>query len=178
MQLKSESQNTVAKEIKIIPAWLWALAGIGFVGSQVAFDIVMLRQTGHLRAWTVPLLGLLMGLLVGCYLLLLGYVNRDAKRRGMSPTLWTIMAVCIPNALGFILYFLLRQPLRCTCPQCRNLVESGFCFCPRCSYKLGPSCPQCQRVVTVDDAYCPFCGTPQRNQPARVPDTPTKPTDS
>ena len=84
----------------------------------------------------------------------------------MSPTLWTIMAVIIPNALGIILYFLLRQARSSVCPQCGYAVQSGFNFCPRCNYKLGPSCPQCQRVVGGDAVYCPYCGTPLRNQAA------------
>jgi hypothetical protein len=88
----------------------------------------------------------------GCILLLIGYVNRDAKRRrGMSPILWTLAAILIPNGIGFLLYFILRQPLRSTCPQCENAVQTGFNFCPRCNYKLGLSCPQCERVVGVND---------------------------
>jgi len=111
------------------------------------------------------LLGLAAGLGGVCFLLLIGYINRDAKRRGMSPTLWTIMALIIPNALGIILYFLLRQPRSSVCPQCGYTVQSGFNFCPRCNHKLGPSCPQCQRVVGADAVYCPYCGTSLGNQP-------------
>ena len=66
-------------------------------------------RAGH-RHGARPVLGLLAGVGGGCFLLLIGYINRDAKRRGMSPTLWTIVAVLIPNGLGIILYFILRQP--------------------------------------------------------------------
>jgi RNA polymerase subunit RPABC4/transcription elongation factor Spt4 len=114
--------------------------------------------------WARAVLGGLAGIGGGCLLLLIGYINRDAKRRGMSPTLWTIVAVIIPNALGMILYFILRQPRSSVCPQCGAAVQTGFNFCPRCSYKLSPSCPQCQRVVGVNDVYCPYCGTSLRNQ--------------
>jgi len=103
----------------------------------------------------------------GCGVLLVGYINRDAKRRGMSPTLWTIVAVIIPNALGIILYFILRQPRSGACPQCACAVQTGFNFCPRCSYKLSPSCLQCQRVVGVNDVFCPYCGASLRNQAAQ-----------
>ncbi len=93
-------------------------------------------------------MGLGAGLAGACYLLLIGYINRDAKRRGMSPLrfgrLWRLF---IPNALGIILYFVLRQPLRGACPQCGYAVQTGFNFCPRCNYKLSPNCPQCQRLV-------------------------------
>ena len=114
-------------------------------------------------------MGLGAGLAGVCYLLLIGYINRDAKRRGMSPTLWTIMAIIIPNALGIILYFLLRQPRSSVCPQCGHAVQTGFNFCPRCNYKLSPSCPQCQRVVGVGDIYCPYCGTSLHHQAAAAP---------
>jgi RNA polymerase subunit RPABC4/transcription elongation factor Spt4 len=163
MQVRTEAPTRLSSEIKIVPLWAWALAGIVFVAAQWFFNIAVARHPGAPPAWCRPLLGLLAGIGGGCLLLLIGYINRDAKRRGMSPTLWTIMAVIIPNALGIILYFLLRQPRSSVCPQCGSAVQTGFNFCPRCSYKLSPSCPQCQRVVGINDVYCPYCGTPLRN---------------
>lgn len=157
MQVKNEAQTGLSVEIKIVPQWAWALAVIVFVAAQVVFNDVMGRHAGAPPAWCRAVLGLLAGIGGGCFLLLIGYINRDAKRRGMSPTLWTIMAVIIPNALGIILYFLLRQPRGTSCPQCGNAVQTGFNFCPRCSCKLSPSCPQCQRLVGVNDLYCPYC---------------------
>ncbi len=100
----------------------------------------------------------LAGSVMGCYFLLLGYVGRDAKRRDMSPLLWTMVAILIPNALGLVLYFVLRQPRRVICPQCGSAIQAGFNFCPRCSHKLSPSCPQCHRLVGGNDLYCPHCG--------------------
>jgi hypothetical protein len=173
MQIKNEIQTGLSSEIKIVPTWAWVLAGIVFVAAQILFNVVMAGQSPP-PAWVRPLLGLLAGIVVGCYLLFIGYINRDAKRRGMSPVLWTAVAVLIPNALGIILYFVLRQPLRSVCPQCGNAVQTGFNFCPRCSHKLSPSCPQCQRVLGVSDVYCPYCGTSLRSQAAPVSSPPTK----
>jgi RNA polymerase subunit RPABC4/transcription elongation factor Spt4 len=175
MLLKDETQTGPAAEIKIVPSLAWVLAGIAFVGSQVAFYIVLAGQPDAPPVWARPLLGLLIGLLLGCFVLFIGYINRDAKRRGMSPVLWTLVAVLIPNALGILLYFVLRQPLRSACPQCGNAVETGFSFCPRCSYKLSPSCPQCQRVVGGNDAYCPYCGASLRNPATPVASPATRP---
>jgi len=163
MQVKTETPTRLVSEIKIIPTWAWMLAVIAFVAAQIVFNGVMGRHAGAPPAWCRAVLGLLAGIGGGCFLLLIGYINRDAKRRGMSPTLWTIMAVIIPNALGIILYFLLRQPLGSACPQCGSAVQSGFNFCPRCSHKLSPSCPQCQRLVGPNDVYCPYCGTSMSN---------------
>jgi RNA polymerase subunit RPABC4/transcription elongation factor Spt4 len=166
MPVKKETHTGFRAEIRVVPLWAWVLAGIAFVAAQVCFNVVFARHAGGPPAWARPVLGLMAGFAGGCYLLFIGYINRDAKRRGMSPVLWTIVAIFIPNALGIILYFILRQALRSACPQCGDTVQAGFNFCPRCSYKLGPSCPQCQRVVGVKDVYCPYCGTPLRNQAA------------
>ncbi len=174
MQLRNETQSGLTSEIKIIPAWAWALAGIVFIAAQWLFNIELARQANAPPAWSRPLFGLLAGVGGGCYLLFIGYINRDAKRRGMSPTLWTIVAVIIPNALGIILYFVLRQPRSCFCPQCNCAVQTGFNFCPLCSCKLSPSCPQCQRLVSAKDVYCPYCGTAMSNPAPQAAGLPAK----
>jgi RNA polymerase subunit RPABC4/transcription elongation factor Spt4 len=164
MQVRNETQSVIAAEIKIVPVWAWMLAGIVFVAAQIFFNVELARQANPPPAWCRPILGLLAGIGGGCLFLLVGYINRDAKRRGMSPTLWTIVSIFIPNGLGVLLYFILRQPRSSACPQCGNAVQSGFNFCPRCSCKLSPSCPQCQRIVGLNDVYCPYCGASLRNQ--------------
>lgn len=175
MLVKNETRTGLWSELKIVPGWAWVLAGVCFIAAQWFFNIPLAHHASPPPAWARPLLGLLAGVVGGCYLLLIGYINRDAKRRGMSPVLWTIMAILIPNALGIILYFLLRQPLRGTCPQCGFAIQSGFNFCPRCSYKLSPSCPQCQRVVSLNDVYCPYCGTSLPNPATPVSGPPPIP---
>ncbi len=167
MQVKNEAQTGLTAGIKIVPLWAWVLAALGFASAQVFFN-TLVTGPGAPPTWARVLLGLLSGSILGGYLLLIGYVSRDARQRGMSAVLWTVVAILIPNGLGIILYFILRQPLQRTCPQCGDAVQTGFNFCPRCSCKLSPSCPQCQRVVRGNDVYCPYCGTSLRNQ--AVPD--------
>jgi len=171
MSTKNETQTGLAAEIRIVPTWAWVLAGILFIAMQILFNGVLARLSGAPPAVFLALLGLVGGALVACATLLIAYINRDSKRRGMSPLLWTIVAIIIPNALGIVLYFLVRQPLRNTCPQCGNAVETEFSYCPRCSYRLSPSCSQCHRLVGVNDAYCPHCGSALRSQ--GVPGTTT-----
>jgi hypothetical protein len=149
----------ISRDVKLVAAWAWILAAIGFVSMQFVFNVVLARQSDAPPAWGRILLGLLVGVIITCYLLLIGYVNRDSGRRGMSRVLWTSVAVLIPNGLGIILYFILRQPVVGNCPQCGHAVRHGFNFCPQCNYKLNPSCPQCQRMVHPGDTYCPYCGT-------------------
>jgi len=171
MQVRNSIRTGLAAEIRIVPRWAWVLAGIAFLAAQIFFNVALAHHADAPPAWARPLLGILAGVGGGCYLLVIGYVNRDSKRRGMSPVLWTIVAIVIPNALGFLLYFVLRQPLQGICPQCGNAVQAGFNFCPRCSHKLSPSCPQCQHVVGLNHAYCPYCGASLCN-PAAVSSPP------
>src|SRR5207249_11394696 len=66
---------------------------------------------------------------------LVAYVNRDASRRGMSAALWTILVLILLPAwgfIGFVIYFLMREPLPYPCPQCGNTVGARFNFCPNC----------------------------------------------
>jgi RNA polymerase subunit RPABC4/transcription elongation factor Spt4 len=160
MELKNEAKVGLSGEVSIIPLWAWILAVIGFAGMQVVCDVILPRQHDAPSPVVCALLGLLGGVVVACYLLLIGYITRDARRRGMSAVLWTFVAILVPHALGIILYFILRQPIRNACPQCGSFVQGGFNFCPHCSHKVSPSCPKCQRMVTATDVYCPYCGTP------------------
>ena len=145
--------------MKIIPPWAITLAAIAFVAAQIFFNLMAARQAGAPPAWARVLLGLALGVVVGCYLLLIGYVNRDAGRRAMSPLLWTIVAVFIPNGLGILLYFILRQPLPGGAGANANSHAGAFNSCPRCGYIMNPGCPQCQRTVSPGDSYCRYCGT-------------------
>ena len=92
----------------------------------------------------------------------LGYVYRDAKRRGMNPGLWTLLVLLLSGGyffIGFIIYLLVREPLPFTCPQCSTSVNARFNFCPNCKCNLHPACPQCQREVSDADKFCPYCAT-------------------
>jgi len=157
----------VNRDFKLVARWAWILAAVAFLGMQFVFNVVVARQSDAPPAWVRILMGLLVGLILTCYILLIGYVNRDSGRRGMSRVLWTTVSVLVPNGLGIILYFILRQPVIGNCPQCGHAVQHGFNFCPQCNYKLNPSCPQCQRMVRPEDTYCPYCGTSQPERAAR-----------
>jgi hypothetical protein len=158
MELKNETKIGFRAEVSLIPVWAWILAVVSFAAMQVVAQVV--RQPDAPTPLVRALMGLLVGAVVACYLLLIGYITPDARRRGMSPVLWTLLAILVPNALGMVLYFILRQPIRTHCPRCGSLVQSGFNFCPHCSHKLSSSCPKCQHMVSATDVYCPYCATP------------------
>jgi predicted amidophosphoribosyltransferase len=114
-------------------------------------------------------LGVLTGGVAGCYVLLVGYVNGDARRRGMNRVLWTLLAIFVPNGLGIILYFLLRHPLTSLCPHCGGPVQPGFGYCPRCGTNLTHFCQRCRHPVQADDIYCSSCGNPLKTTDPSLP---------
>ncbi|HKH99043.1 MAG TPA: zinc ribbon domain-containing protein [Candidatus Sulfotelmatobacter sp.] len=173
MQVKSDKHTVFGDELRFIPRWAWVLAGLVLVCIPVLFTVVLAHDPKAPPFWGRVGLGTLCGIFLSFYCLLIGYVNRDAGRRGMNRWVWTLLAMFVPNALGIILYFLLRQPLPSLCPQCGTALQTGFNFCPRCSFKLSPSCPQCQRVVGVNDVYCPYCATSLRPPAAPAVGLPT-----
>ncbi len=80
-------------------------------------------------------LGLLAGVVIAIWVLGLGYVYADARRRAMPPILWTLIAVFIPNLLGFLLYFALRRPIALPCPHCGQPTTAEQRFCSWCGYQ-------------------------------------------
>ena len=153
----SEHKSTFRTELSVIPEFGWFLAfALGICG-VIAVFFAAAHDRGVPRPM-IPVLILLCGIFIVCWVLLLSYVNRDAARRGMSPTLWTLISLLVPNLIGFILYFMLRKPLPKECPGCGFTVNDSFRFCPRCRYALAPVCPSCGQPIRNDYACCPYCG--------------------
>jgi Double zinc ribbon len=146
-------------EFAIIPEFMLILAGIGFAAMMYVFLDVIPVHDPHAPPYPARLfLGVLVGCVVAAYLLLIGYVNQDAKRRDMGQLLWTLLVIFIPNCIGFLAYFLLRKPLVESCPKCGGRIERGFHFCPKCGCTLTPTCGQCGQPVSADYVCCPHCG--------------------
>ncbi|PYU91173.1 MAG: hypothetical protein DMG08_15995 [Acidobacteria bacterium] len=80
----------------------------------------------------------------------------------MRHVMWTLLAVFIPNAIGIILYFILRGPLLRACPKCGAAAGSSFPFCPACGTALAQTCPECRRSVEPGWAHCAHCGADLR----------------
>jgi hypothetical protein len=146
-----------ADEFQIIPRWLKGLAIALFVVGQVVAQLVHFFEPGQAPLVLAMGVAAATTLGAGLFLLFFGYINRDAKRRGMNSTLWTLLAILVPYLIGVIIYFLVREPLLYSCPECRASVSARFNFCPNCKLNLRPSCPQCKREVRSEDKYCPYC---------------------
>jgi uncharacterized membrane protein YccC len=115
------------------------------IGAKVAAALVFLaivaglnwffvdRNTlGLAEVGLVTVIGAMGGLFAAAYVLLAGYVYADASRRGMPAIAWTALTVLVPNAIGFVLYFLLRKPIVHPCPNCGCGVAQDAAFCSRC----------------------------------------------
>lgn len=154
-----------ARELRVIPrnAWIVALLGwAGFAATLLFAAIPDDTGPGGMVNW--PLMGkLAFALLLPLFLLGIiafwGYIYGDAKRRGMRPVMWTLLAIFVPYAIGIILYFILRDPLPTECSACHTVVLSKFAFCPSCGTSIRASCPQCGRTLEPGWVNCGYCGT-------------------
>ena len=162
-------------EFKLVPRWLiWTVFALYLITLSIAVFVNLNPAINHGQIFpeeladnpalaSLALAGFITGvsIVASIPILLTGYVNRDARRRGMNAGLWTFLVlVMLPGylILGFIVYFLMREPLSYPCPQCAATVGARFNFCPNCRCNLHPTCPQCQREVVEGDKYCASCG--------------------
>ncbi len=147
-------------ELRIIPIVAWIFAVLIPICGFVALFTVAIPQDPKLSHW--PVVGRVAfsiwpGLLVGILVLFWGYINADARRRGMRYVMWTLLAMFVPNTIGIILYFILRDPLLAQCPKCGAQGRVNFTFCPQCGAELATTCPSCKRPVEPNWQRCAFC---------------------
>jgi hypothetical protein len=145
------------EDLKLIPLWSVGLAVALFAAVQYMFHVVMPHHKHELLPMRV-MMGYVWGSLMASYALLLGYVSRDALRRGMPVKLWMLVCAILPVGIGTIVYFLLRQPILTRCPNCSTTIAASFHFCPQCHFQLAPVCGACHRGVKITDTYCVQCG--------------------
>jgi len=143
-----------------IPGVAIVIAVVVFFLCAVFFSWTFGQEHPRIPVPVQILLGSIVAALISAYIMLAGYVNRDARRRGMRHVLWTFIVVLVPNAIGFILYFLLRQPLLGRCPNCATTVKPDFNYCPQCHHQLKPVCSGCGKTAEPGSQFCPYCGTP------------------
>jgi double zinc ribbon protein len=156
--------NRLRDEMKIIPRPVYALSvllTLGILFGVVAFQLVEVDSGSNFGFLPLFAILIFIGLSFSIYILLVGYIYGDARRRGMRPVLWALLAFFIPNAIGIILYFILREPLLVNCPKCGAGTKSAFPFCPSCGTSLAYTCPSCRSAIESGWSHCPRCGTPQ-----------------
>jgi hypothetical protein len=163
------------QEFKLVPRWLvWMVVVLFLIAQIIGQTVLHVQLVNHQEVFGpeldndpgaagAALFGIITGasLVFAIMVFMVGYVNIDAKRRGMHSALWTFLVlVLMPGylILGFIIYLLMREPLPYNCPQCGSTVDARFNFCPNCKCNLHPACPQCKREVAETDKFCAYCG--------------------
>jgi hypothetical protein len=159
--------NRLREEMKVIPrlAWVFAVVlGLGIPACFLLFWSGFFTGDEAPSMPPLPLVGISVAMSISLFVftLLIGYIAGDARRRGMSVVLWVLLAIFIPNAIGVILYFILRNPLLQTCPKCGVRSNPAFPFCPACGAALSQTCPACRSAVESAWSHCARCGVQLR----------------
>jgi hypothetical protein len=160
-----------SQDLKLIPMWSVILSLVVFAAIQaLSFWPHATPSSRHGNPVMHVIGSYSWGAALASYVLLIGYISRDVKRRGMSAGIWMLIVLVMPGGIGAVVYFLLRQPIMSRCPSCRTEVSSGFHFCPQCQFQMAPVCGQCFRGVQITDVYCVQCGhdLTQDEMPARL----------
>jgi RNA polymerase subunit RPABC4/transcription elongation factor Spt4 len=155
-------------ELKVVPTAAWIIAFAVFACMVFVLFGVAIPQDPKLSLWPLwadLLFSIGISIIPFVLTILVGYVNGDAKRRGMRRALWTVIAIFVPNGIGIILYFFMREPLLEPCPRCRTQVRSTFAFCPNCGAQLRTACSNCHRPVEPGWKACAFCGASMDSAP-------------
>lgn len=149
------------RELRVVPRIAWIIGVLVYVAAATGIFVYVMPTDPQFAQWPrwgqallpysamavlIPLVGLI------------GYVYGDAKRRNMRYMMWTLLAIFVPDFIGIVLYFILREPLPKPCPNCGKGVKPGFAFCPHCGASVQPTCPNCGRAVEPGWANCPHCG--------------------
>jgi hypothetical protein len=152
--------SRIREELKVVPRAAWVIGAVIYLAfvALVWLVLTLHPDPSPWPGWGKAIFGVGIPLLLFVYVLLIGYVNGDARRRGMRHVLWTLLAIFIPNAIGIILYFILRDPPLRNCPKCGTAGRSGFAFCPACGTAMSQTCPACRQAIESSWSHCPSCG--------------------
>ncbi len=89
----AEAASAITEEVKLIPRWSIAAASLAFVFMQYLYWVILpaYRQSLHMRPVAAPLgvrfyFALSWSTLAALYVLMVGYVSRDAPRRSHEHT--------------------------------------------------------------------------------------------
>ena len=128
--------NTVplaAKRLAVAAAICELLAGLAFAYHSFTqgdgLQTVLMEGAGFL----------IFALVIAAWVVCLGFVYADARQRAMRPVLWVLVAALFPHLLGFLLYFVLRQPIASTCTHCGQKISPQQPFCAWCGQPQTPN---------------------------------------
>ena len=85
MPVKNEKSMSFMDELRIISRWAYFIALLVFLSLPTLLAILTRFDKTNPPIAVVAPAGIFAGTLMACYVLLIGYVNRDAGRRGTHP---------------------------------------------------------------------------------------------
>jgi hypothetical protein len=122
--------------LSLVPKFLKVAGAVIFAAGIIAGPVVGYFTHSHCVGVGIGLLGgTAMGAFLAAWLMCLGYVYEDARRRVMPPVLWTLVALLVPNLLGFLIYFAVRLPIAQPCAKCGQPVRANARFCSCCGHQ-------------------------------------------
>ncbi len=154
--------GNIASGLRVIPPAAWIVAFLAYLAFVLLTYQVFLPHDKAMslwQDWQKLLFATGVPLFLIPYVLLIGYIYGDAKRRRMRHVMWMLLAIFIPNLIGVLLYFLLRDPLPAPCPKCGKVADGTYTFCPHCGTELARSCAVCHRMIEPGWDNCAYCGT-------------------
>ncbi len=123
---------------KALQLWASVLVGCAFLIGLVAGYKTADQGAVVRTMFTYGSAALVLGIVLAIWLLCLGFVFADARRRDMRSILWVLVALLFPHLLGFLLYFVMRHPIAAACTHCGLTVSNHQRFCPWCGTSLVP----------------------------------------
>ncbi len=155
------------EEWALVPAgarWVAVLVFLMFASLMASLFLLPLvvehEYRGLLFVFPIFLMTLIGAFFMAVFVLLVGYIYGDARRRAMNQVLWTLLAIFIPSAVGIILYFILRDPIPVPCPGCGMPARKGHAYCASCGAAVREACPQCRQPLEAGWRNCVRCGAP------------------
>jgi len=148
----------LTKELRLVPKWAWALGAGVFLALHVALLAAFTTEPNPPPLVLQLIIALPLATILATLVLLVGYVNGDARRRGLNALLWTLVVALVPSALGLIVYFVVRPPILAPCAACGVVLPASANFCPKCGQRRFPACAGCGQRTRPGDRYCSACG--------------------
>jgi hypothetical protein len=153
------------EEWALVPSgarWTAVLVALAFVSLMASLFLLPVLMEGDRKGvifvFPLFLLASIGAVPMAAYVLVVGYVYGDARRRAMNQVMWTLLAIFVPSAVGIILYFILRDPIPIPCPRCGTPARKGHAYCASCGTAVRAACPQCRQPVEPGWRNCARCG--------------------
>src|SRR5215471_9083342 len=93
---RKDSMNRFSDKLRVIPRIAWVIALLVSACFSTLLMYVVIPHGRNVKYW--PQAGqlayaILPGLVLFAWVLLIGYINADARRRGMRYVMWTLLAI-------------------------------------------------------------------------------------